>query len=131
VRAAAGCDGIGRIVSPGRMVPGNPTSVTICSEASGASPELPRQTTNMLLTSFDHLIDVLNAGQVGRRYCDLGGLARTYTLQFHYASRPDVAVDVTPDCHPSITNGAVQADNATDVIAEVNRLIDLRIHIPR
>ena len=124
--AATGCDGIGRIVYPGRMVPGNPTSVTICSEASAALPVRPRQTKHTLSSGFDHLIDVLNAGRVGRSYCDGGGLARTYTLEFHYVSGPDVAIDVTPDCHPSITNGAAKADNVHDVVTEVDNLIGLR-----
>ena len=111
------------------MVPPTPTSVVICSERLGPiTPIGPRRTRHTYVGQLGDLVAALNAGQhePPKFVCNAGGLAREYTLDFHYASGPGVAVDIGPDCQPSITNGSFFTNNTDTVLAAITRLTGLR-----
>jgi hypothetical protein len=110
------------------MVPIGSVSVLIRSSASPVTPFRPRHTRDLLTAGYVALVSKINAG-VGkpyRKFCDGGGLARTYTLAFHYPTRPTVTVSIGPDCHPSINNGrGIRTDNLGQVVPTIRRLVGL------
>lgn len=110
------------------MVPPSPFSVTICTSRYGPfAPNGPEPIRDVVHSGFADLLAALNARtRAAHPGCDGGGLARDYTLVFHYKRGADVTIEINPDCQPSITNGILQSDNAEHVSAEINKLIGLR-----
>ena len=108
------------------MVPAGADGLTICSQRGGTSNG-PAHTKNKVV-KFSNLVRLLNSGSMDHETsrCDAGGLARTFTLVFTYATGPAVAVAITPDCEPSITNGNVRANNTPAVLAAITQLTGLR-----
>jgi hypothetical protein len=109
------------------MVPPGAIAVTVCSEQLQFAGK-PLRTHDTVTHNLAQLIAVLNAGSRQRASfaCNGGGLAGHYILVFRYGNGPDVAVAVTPDCQPGITNGRRLANNTGDVVAAINRLITFR-----
>ena len=109
------------------MVPPGAIAVKVCSEQLQFAGK-PLQTRDTVTHNLAQLVAVLNAGtrQPASFACNGGGLARHYILVFGYGNGPDVAVAVTPDCQPGITNGRRLANNTRAVVAAINRLIKSR-----
>ena len=125
----AGCrHGAGRPGQDKALVPAEPTTVRVCSARSSVPGHGgPVHTVNTITgTALRRLVGVLNAGKLGPTKvttCDGGGVARTYTLDFAYRRGPDVAIDVGPDCHPSVSNGSIASDNTHEVMVVIDNLI--------
>jgi hypothetical protein len=110
------------------MVPPTPVSVSVCSSREGPiEPIGPRHTHDTYTNGFAGLLAALNRRRPTEHpSCDGGGLARDFTLVFHYRTGADVSVEINPDCHPSVTNGTLQSDDVAAVVAQISRLTGLR-----
>jgi hypothetical protein len=99
------------------MVPATPTSATICQYPAGRPVITEISNVAALVTALDTLpTSEIQAGCTARFPGALPAKG-TFEVHFHYATGPDVAVNVLPECKPSINNQtSLQADDATTVL---------------
>jgi hypothetical protein len=113
--------------SDSTLVPGSPSSLTICQYANGPTPTITTTTdTGALVAALRALSTNAVPTQPGCRSRYPGALpARgTYELLFHYPAGPDVVVNVLPECRPSINNStSLQVDDAATIVTILQRLV--------
>jgi hypothetical protein len=105
-----------------KMVPARPTSVTICTHV----PQRPATTiTNVsgLVAALDALPTQPISGGCQARSPSALPAVGTYELHFHYASGPDVLVNVLPHCRPSMNNLELQTASSTTVVPLIEQAI--------
>jgi hypothetical protein len=113
------------------LVPGRPSTLTICQYPKGPKPAA------MTTTDTGALVEALNAlpatpmpvhAGCHPRYPGALPARGTYELHFRYDAGPDVLVNVLPECRPSINNTtSLEADDPATVLAVLNHLTGPRL----
>lgn len=114
------------------LVPGSPTAVTICQYPGG-------HPSSWVTTDIGSLVAALNALPTRPTTPDDGCEAKypgalpargTYELHFHYATGPDVVVNVLPECRPSVDNStSLAATDAASVVTVLQQLAPARLNV--
>jgi hypothetical protein len=117
---------LGRLGQQTRMVPLGSTTLKIAwTEGTGSAAQ---DRSVYVPAGFSQLVDALNSATAKRStHSCLPGPSdyeTWYQLTFGYAEGPGVFVQVSPGCHPSVDNNALQADNADEVVPIIQQLLN-------
>ena len=113
----------GRLGQEAALVPGQPSSVTVCADPAVAGQPIA------ITTGLSSLIRALNALPTAR-FTGTGGIpgpAASYLLTFGYPAGPPVSVQIRSGSTPPIENGSLQAEDPGHTVATlVEQLISRR-----
>ena len=115
----APCYSSGRFGQQNALVPGSPTSLTICPNDGSRPTEFQPAQFRELLTQ----LAALDTKHGDSSCTPIAPHTAAYTLLFHYASGPALWLSVWAGCTPGINNGDLVANDAAPIAATIATMI--------